>query len=167
MGRRRSGAVGFTLIELIVVIVVISVLATLAADRLFYYRERAEKAMMDETLELVKMGLRVRMAELVVSNRSTEIPQLQRQNPMRWMDEPPAGYAGEYVKPAKPGSWYYATEKNELIYVPSSTSYLDTGPNNDKELHFRVAIRFQSEQSGGGRAMAGIGLAPTKHYRWF
>jgi len=165
--KNRVGAAGgFTLIELIVVIIVISVLGTLAADRLFYYRERAEKAMVDSTLELVKMGLRIRMAELVVSNRSTELPQLARENPMRWMEEPPAGYAGEYVTPAKPGNWYYASRENELIYLPSSTSYLDTGQKK-KELRFRVELRYQIESAGQGRSIVGITLASINGYKWF
>ena len=166
--KKRSGAAsGFTLIELIVVIIVISVLGTLAADRLCYYRERAEKAMVDSTVELVKMGLRIRMAELVASNRSTELPQLARENPVRWLDEPPAGYAGEYTAPGKPGNWYYASQENELIYLPSSTSYLDTGQNKKKELRFRVELRYQIESAGQGRSIVGITLASINGYKWF
>lgn len=171
---RRPAGAGFTMIELMVVIIVVSLLGTVAADRLFYYRERAEKAMVDSTLELVKMGLRIRMAELVASNRTTELPQLERINPIRWMEEPPAGYVGEYVAPAKQGSWYYSTPQNELIYLPSSTSYLETGQitangaNGLKELRFRVVLRYQSENpTPGVRSITGIGLAPSKPYKWF
>jgi len=164
-GRWRSA--GFTLIELIMVIIVISTLAGVAIDKLLYYQERAEKAMVDATLESVKMGLRIRMAELVSSNRASELPQLESENPMRWMEEPPTGYAGEYAAPVKPGSWYYATPKNELVYMPSSTSHLDIGQNKDKELRFRVALRYEIEPSGTSGAIVGLTLVSTRGYRWF
>jgi hypothetical protein len=149
------------------VIVVVSTLAGVAIEKLLYYQERAEKAVFDATLEAMKMGLRIRMAELVSSNRAAELPQLERENPMRWMDEPPAGYAGEYAAPAKPGSWYYASSERELIYVPSSTSYLDTGQYKERELRFRVVLHYEVEPSGTGGAIIGIALAPIRAYRWF
>jgi prepilin-type N-terminal cleavage/methylation domain-containing protein len=165
---RRWRSAGFTLIELVMVIIAISMLAAVAVDKLLYYQERAEKAMVDATLESVKMGLRIRMAELISSNHASDLLQLERENPMRWMEEPPAGYAGEYAVPAKPGSWYYSTPQKELVYLPNSTAYLDTGQNKDnKELRFRVVLRYEAEASGTSGAIVGLTLAPTSGYRWF
>ena len=158
---------GFTLIELIVVIIVVSTLATVATERLLYYQERAEKAVVDYTLEAVKMGLRIRMAELIAANRTAELPQLGRENPMRWMAEPPPGYAGEYLKPGRPGSWYFASREHELVYVPNNRSYLEfTVPRDDKELRFQVDLRYETNPAGG-EAIVGITLLPTRHYKWF
>lgn len=161
---------GFTLIELVVVIVVVSTLVGVAIDKLLYYQERAEKAVLDATLESVKMGLRIRMAELIVSNRTSELPQLERENPMQWLSEPPASYAGVDTA-AKPGNWFYATKEKELAYVPKSSSYLEggqiSGQRDKTELRFKVELRYQAPTEGGGRAIVGITLVPTRAYKWF
>ena len=158
---------GFTLIELIVVITVISTLAAVAMERLLYYQERAEKAVMDYTLEAVKMGLRIRMAELIIANRTAELPQLDRENPVTWLSEPPAGYAGEYVSPPKPGNWYFASKDHELVYVPNSRAYLDTGNADVKELRFRALLRYEPGAAAGAKTVVGVTVLPTREYKWF
>src|SRR5471030_546096 len=89
-GLQSRYAAGFTMIELILVIVLVSVLAVTAIDRLFYYQERAEKAAVEATLAALKMGLRIRLAELTVTNKQNLAAELERENPVRWLDEPPA-----------------------------------------------------------------------------
>jgi prepilin-type N-terminal cleavage/methylation domain-containing protein len=158
---------GFTLLELIVVIVIISVLGTVALGRLRYYQERAEKAMMEYTLEAVTMGLRIHMAELMVSNRSERLRELERENPMRWMEEPPTGYAGEYVMSPKPGNWYFISDKHELVYVPKYRDYLEGGEGNGRELHFRPALHYLGNAESGTKSVVGVGMAPVNKYQWF
>lgn len=82
MCRRQSR--GFTLVELVVVLIVVSVLAAMAVDRLFYYQERAEKVAMLANLEAFKTGLRIEVAEMMVTNRGDRLATLERTNPVAW-----------------------------------------------------------------------------------
>ena len=95
---------GFTVLELIAVIVLISLVLSAGVERLLYYEERAEKASMESTLAAVKTGLQVRLAELLLTNHQSAVSELETQNPMRWLIEPPANFGGDYRVPAKSGS---------------------------------------------------------------
>jgi competence protein ComGC len=154
------------LVELTVVMVIVSLLFVAAAGRFLYWEERAEKAAMDSVLAGVKMGLQIRMAELIMANRQAGLAQLETENPMQWLQEQPSNYAGEYVTAAKPGTWYYAGEKRELVYVPHSSSNLEMDPQG-KELRFRVALRFESDPSTGHKSPSGVFLVTTRKFTWF
>lgn len=161
--RRQSR--GFTLVELVVVLIVVSVLAAMAVDRLFYYQERAEKVAMLANLEAFKTGLRIEVAEMMVTNRGDRLATLERTNPVAWLEEPPPGWLGEYRVPTTPGSWYYSSAANELIYAPLNTRYLNTG-SAVKDLRFRVSLKYGSN-GAGGQAVTAATLAPVKPYEWF
>ena len=60
---------GFTLVELAVAISVIAVLAAVLLNRLAYYKELAEKAAMESMVRIIKTGLQIRLAELIITNR--------------------------------------------------------------------------------------------------
>lgn len=163
----KPSRAGFTLIELILVIIIISVLGATAFDRFLYYQERAEKAAVEATLAAFKMGLQFQLAELIVTNRQMAAAQLERENPVRWLQEPPANYLGEYTKPPQPGSWYYATSARELVYVPNNSAYLDTRQSADRELRFRVAIRYASDAGTGRKTPSGAAILQTRDFKWF
>ena len=160
-------AAGFTLIELLAVICVAGVIAVIAADRFLYLEERAEKAAVQLVLAEVRLGLQIRMAEMFMTNQQARVAALEAENPMRWLEPPPANYAGEYVPPARPGYWYYAAAEHQLVYLPHNSAYLDTEPPGGKELWFRIAIRYETSALTGGRVPAGIGLTPARGYKWF
>ena len=162
-------AAGFTLIELVVVIIVVSLLAATAVDRLFYYQERAEKAVMEATLAAFKMGLQIRLAELSMTNRGNHAAELEQQNPVRWLNEPPSNYAGDYHAPAERGSWTFATDSHELIYVPQNTNYLSWEQADQRELRFQVRLRYEEIEHAGGKlkAPAGVVLISARPYSWF
>ena len=160
---------GFTLIELILVLLVVCLLSATAIDRYLYYQERAEKLAMEATLAAIKMGLQIRLAELIITNRQTVAAELERENPIRWLDEPPANYAGEYRVPPKAGNWYFAAGARQLVYVPTNTSYLQWGQAASGELRFQVGLRYNAIETADGKAqaLAGIGILPAQAYRWF
>ena len=160
-------AAGFTQFELIVVICLAGVIAVTAGNRFLYLEERAEKAALEGVLAGVKMGLQIRMAEMLMTNQQFQVAVLETENPLRWLQEPPANYAGEYAAPAKPGHWYYAAREHELVYLPNNSAYLDTGQSGSKELWFRIAIRYETSAITGGRIPAGIELVPARGFKWF
>ena len=164
----RYASRGFTLLELIVAIIVISTLVTVAIDRLLYYKERHEKAAMEYTLATVKTGLQLRMAELIVTNRQGSLNELERDNPMRWLEEAaPSNYLGDYRATPATGNWYFDPGPRQLVYVPSSSSYLDTGQSGTKELRFRVAIRYETNAVTGGKSPVAVVVAPVREFGWF
>lgn len=156
---------GFTLIELVVVIVIVSVLAAAAVDRLFYYQERAEKVAMLANLEAFRMGLRIRVAEMLASNRADRLGTLESANPIAWMEQPPPGWVGMYSAPSQPGTWSYATDTHELVYAPQNSRYLQTDTPG-KNLRFKVVLRY-GDNGVGGQALTAATLAPTRPYQWF
>ena len=160
---------GFTLIELILVISIVSVLAVAAAERFLYYQERAEKAALESVLAGVKMGLQIRMAEMMMTNRAPQVVELETENPMRWLQEPPGNYAGEYAAPVKSGNWYYALQEHELVYVPTSASYLQWEQADVRELRFQVRVRYSETDTPSGKAKAptSVAILPARPYRWF
>jgi prepilin-type N-terminal cleavage/methylation domain-containing protein len=163
---RWRGA-GFTLLELVVVICIASILATVFVERLFYYQERAEKAALELVLARMKMGLQIRMAELIMTRRQREVAALELENPMQWVEEPPSNYIGEYSSVVTPGNWYYAAHEHEMVYVPSRDSYLVIGNSGAKDLRFRVVVPIQADPATGGQTPAGVGIRPVREYKWF
>ena len=75
---------GFSLLELVVVIIVASLIGTALLNRLRLYQELAERAAMESTLRLIKTGLQLRLAELIIANRQGEAGRLETEDPTRW-----------------------------------------------------------------------------------
>jgi prepilin-type N-terminal cleavage/methylation domain-containing protein len=160
-------AAGFTLFELVVVISVAGLIAVIAAGRFLYWEERAEKAAMDLMLAEIKLGLQVRLAEMLMTNQQSQAAVLETQNPLRWLENPPANYAGDYAPPVRPGYWYYAAKEHALVYLPNNSAYLDLEQPGGKELWFRIVVRYETNSVTGGRIPAGIGLVPAREFKWF
>jgi prepilin-type N-terminal cleavage/methylation domain-containing protein len=57
---------GFTLVELLVSLVIIGTLSAVLLGRLAYYQETAERIAMETTVRLIKTGLQIRLAELII-----------------------------------------------------------------------------------------------------
>jgi general secretion pathway protein G len=167
--RRRRELRGFTLVELMIAVTIIGILATQVMDRLLYYREFAEKAAMDATLAATKMGLQIRLAELIMTNRQKAGAQLEHANPMLWLETPPPDYVGEYRAPATPGNWYFAADAEQLVYAPKNTSYLQLNHEGNRELRFQVRLYYDELDTAGAkiRSLTGVNLLPVYPYRWF
>jgi general secretion pathway protein G len=169
-GRRRSRA-GFTLIELIIVVCIVALCAVLLLDRLRFYQEAAEKAVMEYNVGVVKSALQLRVAALLVSGEERKIESLARVNPIGWLVEPPPGYRGEFraPQPAVPrGSWYFDATRNELVYVPNLDAHLERLADGSKRLRFRVRLDFEPAESDSERKrVAGMRVEPVTPYTWF
>src|SRR5438128_2565943 len=83
----RCASPGFTLIELIVVVCIVALCAALLLDRLRFYQEAAEKAVMEYTVATVKSALQLRVAAMLVRGEEKNIGSLVRANPVDWLME--------------------------------------------------------------------------------
>ena len=170
-GARLRAASGFTLIELIIVVCIVALCATLLLDRLSFYQEAAEKAVMEYNVGVVKSALQLRVAALLVRGEERKIELLASVNPIDWLTEPPPGYRGEFraPQPAVPrGSWYFDATRNELVYVPNLDAHLERLSDGSKRLRFRVRLEFEPRDSDSERRrFAGMRVEPVMPYTWF
>lgn len=160
---------GFSLIELSVVAVVLMVLLGIFLERLTFYQEAAEHARFESELQQFKTGLQLRMAGLIATNRERGVRELETDNPVRWLDKPPATYAGEYPVRPEAGNWYFDSPARELVYVVNQSRFLTVqDPRQPKQLRFRVRISYQPVDAPGGpiNGLAGIALYPLSPFRW-
>jgi len=168
-----DGHSGLTLIELIVVICIIGVSGALLLDRLRFYQEAVEKALMEYTVGVLKSALQLRVAAMLVNGEERNIESLARSNPVEWLTEAPRGYRGEFraAHPEVPrGSWYFDATASELVYVPDLDWHLGRLADGSKRLRCRVELGFEPakpDTAGKARALTGIRIVPVMEYRWF
>jgi general secretion pathway protein G len=160
---------GFSLFELAVALVIISVLAAVLLNRLGYYQEMAEKAAMESMLRVIKTGLQVQLAELIVTNRQAQAARLETEDPFQWLDDKPPNYAGAYRVPPDTGTWYFDASERQLVYVVNTGNRLDLdGSNGAKQVRFRARLLKDRLQlyGTGVESVSGVALLPVNPYRW-
>lgn len=160
---------GYSLFELIVCIAVICVLAAVLLDRLGYYQEMAEKATMESTARIIKTGLQVQLAELIVTNRQAEASRLETEDPVQWLDQKPPNYGGQYRLPLETGTWYFDAGTRELVYIVNSGNRLDVDrKGGTKQIRFRSRLLKDRLELGGTEveSVTGVALIPVHPYRW-
>jgi prepilin-type N-terminal cleavage/methylation domain-containing protein len=165
---------GFTLFELIVVVCIVAILAGILFNRLRFYEEAAEKAAMQQTAAAIKSALQMRVASYMMSGRDNEIEKLRDENPVNWLQEKPADYAGEFYADAyarvRPGSWYFDLTRREFIYVINLGSYFKPGPDGRKWVRYRVRIGYDEMPVTEGpprKVLSAVSFAPVQPYAWF
>lgn len=165
---------GFTLFELIVVVCIVAVLAGILLNRLRVYEEAAEKAAMRQTAAAIKSALQMRVASYMIDGRDKEIENLRNENPVGWLQEKPAGYAGEFYADAyarvRPGSWYFDLTRRELIYVINLGSNFKPGSDGRKWVRYRVRIEYDSVPDKDGsprKVLSAVSFVPVDPYAWF
>jgi type II secretory pathway pseudopilin PulG len=170
---RRSGAVrhrasGFSLLENVVSVVLIGVFCGLLLERLAYYQEAAEKAVMELEVNKLKLALQVYIGDLIARNRALDYAQIASENPVLWLDQPPLGYRGEFPGDASvqlpKGSWYFDRSKAELVYLLNQ----DRNFRSQSEGRARVRWRVKTVRpAAGDSTVIGLQLAPAEAYSWF
>ena len=171
---RGPGQAGFTLFELIVVICIVAVMAGILLNRLHVYEEAAEKAAMQQTAAAIKSALQMRVASYLIAGRDNEIENLRNENPVNWLQESPADYAGEFYADAyarvRPGSWYFDLSRREFIYVLNLGDNFTPGPDARKWVRYRVRIQYDNVAEKGApprKVLSGASFAPVQPYVWF
>lgn len=166
---RKLCARGFVLLELVVALLIISVLIAVLLDRFRFYQEKAEQATMEYTLQAIKTGLQIRLAELIITRRQQEATQLEVENPTQWLSKMPADYAGDYSEPPQSGAWYYDVPVRQLVYVPHNNTHLEVARTGGvKQLRFSIKIVKYHMVINGSQVdgVAAVRLVPVYPYRW-
>ncbi|HZX33559.1 MAG TPA: type II secretion system protein [Rhodocyclaceae bacterium] len=164
--RERRGQSGFTLLELAVVIVVVSILAGIGLERLRFYQEAAEAAVVDNGISTLKTALHIRSAELISANRWEELRRLPQRNPFDLMEEKPGNYGGAWQVGAAPGYWYFDEAAQQVVYrVSRSERFL--AEDGGKDIRFAAVGRNTAGQETAQAGVAYVSLRPVGIYRWF
>src|SRR3954452_5951503 len=168
----RARIARFTMLELMVAIALIGVFASVLLDRLLYYQEEvAEKAAMEYTVNLLKLGLQIRIGDLMAQNQVVDFVAVARENPVTWLDAPLPDYRGGVVAARNPRmpahSWYYDRTQRELVYVPALNRYLQTYAQDRSRVHFRVKVVRPEGSAAPDDLVLGLQLAAAEPYRWF
>jgi general secretion pathway protein G len=168
----RRPAAGFTLIELVVSILVVLVLAAVLLDRLLYYQEAAEKAQVQLEIVKLRLALQVRIGALIAEQKVVDYAALQRENPVKWLDEPMPGYLGEFgpaqAQLIRGGAWYFERESAQLVYAVNNGRHFapDSAGRKRIRLHVKL-VRAHSAGASEDTAVLGLQVAPVEAYAWF
>jgi type II secretory pathway pseudopilin PulG len=160
---------GSTLVELAVSLAVIGVLAGVLLSRFVYYQEMAEKAAMDSMVRIIKTGLQMRLAELIITNRQGQAVALEADDPTQWLEARPANYGGALGGTLKRGTWYFDALERQLVYVVNSGGRLSSAtPTDPKQVRFRVRLLKERLLLGGAAVehVTGVTLVPVSPYNW-
>jgi general secretion pathway protein G len=166
--RRRAG---FSLLELIVSIALIAVFTGLLLDRMLYYEEAAEKAVVEWQATTLKVALQVHIGDLIARNQKLDYAAIARENPMRWVDHPLVGYRGEFGGDASAelpkGSWYYDRSAAELVYVVKLDRNFRPAADGPTRVRWHVKLVRPEGAAGKDSTVIGLQFVPVVPYRWF
>jgi prepilin-type N-terminal cleavage/methylation domain-containing protein len=168
---------GFTLLELIVVICVISVLGVALLNRVQFYQRMAEKTAMEQTAQAIRSALGLRVVSLIAKNRIDKLPELAKQNPMNWLAQRPANYAGEYFggkakESVVAGQWYFDLKDRNLVYLVHNHSDFFVKSAVPVPIRFRTKLVYAAENFPGesgqvtGKPVEGVVLEQIDPYVW-
>ena len=171
MLRAKRGSNASSVLESAVVVALIGVFAGLLLERLVYYQEAAEKAVMELEANTLKLALQVHIGDLIARNEALDYAQIARENPMRWIDRPPVKYRGEFYgdvsEDLPKGSWYFDRSNAELVYL------LDLDRNFRPSMGGRARVRWHVKMvrpvgvAAKDSMVVGLQLVPVEPYQWF
>lgn len=170
---RMETSRGFTLLELIVVISIVAITATTALDRLFWYQSQAEKTAMEYNATMIKSGLLMSAASLMMAEKTSDIPALAEHNPLNLLAQKPANYLGEMdgrkTDVLESGNWFYDTSKHQLVYIVEHRRYFTPEVPNDFTIRYGIKVLYGEMELVSGKKVAyiaSITLVPLSKYTW-
>ena len=149
---RRRGA---TLFELVIVAAVMALLVGTLLNRIAWYQQQAELAGAQQVVLALRGALRLQASALLARDGGERaLRALAEQNPMGWLVQAPANYAGEYYAPViselPDGAWCYDKSNKILIYL------LTRGKNvygsEGSVMKFKVKLLKEISEPGTSRA---------------
>lgn len=157
----RRGQRGAGLFEFAVVAAVVALLAYLLVTGIDALQETSERVAFEQTVDSLEKALRYE-ASSRLARGATDTRDLLEQNPVRWLQSPPAGYLGELpgrlADRQRRGVWYYDRSVGQLVYRPQRHNRFQT----DAAVGLEIRLRVESAE-GGEPAFR---LRPARPYTW-
>lgn len=160
------------LMEVLIATLVIGIVAALLLSRLAHYQEMAEKAHMEMTVATVKSALRMRLASMMIEGRAHEYSGLAEQNPMEWLEQKPANYAGELTRSGSTadlqGNWYFDRSARSLVYFVKHGSNFKASSNGEKSISIGIILTYEPQVNDdkAGMLVTGARLQHRHAYEW-
>lgn len=171
-GRAQSG---FTLLELAVVVVCIGLLAGIFLDRVLPLMAKAERVAVLRAESDLRAALNLEAARLIAAGERDRLGRLAGSNPMAFMLEPPATYAGELEAPDPAGfpggTWYYDALRERLVYRVDRARGFRSELEGAPRIEYAVRLAW-ADGDGDGRFRPGaddfhgVRLVASPGYRW-
>jgi len=157
----RCRQAGYTLLEFGVVAVILGIAAAVLLERLVYYQEVVEKLHMELTARALKSALHMEIANDLMAGRRVSVERLVQENPMEWLGQKPANYAGEITQldpdRLQQGNWYFDRDHNELVYLVNRASHFHPDSAGYKRVRYIVRTVPGQER---------VRLVEIEPYRW-
>lgn len=169
----KNRQLGFSLFEMTVVITLLAILMGVLLQRLHYLQERAEKAAMEITVMNIGTGLRYKLVALMIDDRMQDLSKFLDENPINWLQTPPANYQGEFVMLAGrnilPGHWYFDAKQKQLVYRLKLDDHFLSKRNGASEIRFKVIGLMQDGKRGSAdiNRFIDIKLSAISDVQWF
>jgi general secretion pathway protein G len=171
--RDRKGR-DYSLFELVVAGAIVLVVVGVLLDQVRYYQEQAERSAVRSTVALLQSALALRAMAVLVKGDPERIGRLERENPMEWLAQQPANYAGAfYGEPLERipgGGWYFDRTAGRLVYQVWRGRHFEPAVADKPEIRFRVTAEYGEVEGSGRSAARGLKrlqIGPEKPYRWF
>ena len=162
---------GIAALQFLLAVMIVGVLMLMLLDRLDWYRESAEKTAMEQLSRELGWALRIRAAELMLTNRWEDIGRLENANPLDALEMRVSNYAGtgntagEAAVPA--GRWYFNAETRELVYFPELASTFVRNKSGDRpRVAWRVVVVHEAARPGMRPRPVWVRLELTQPYSW-
>lgn len=140
--QRRGG--GFSLLELVISLTLVAVLVAVFLDRALYYRERAEKAAMEQVAQDLRSSVNLRVAELIPDNRFQELAAMAAENPIELLARKPENYRGVLdgrgLQEVVTGSWYFDKISKEVVYFVDLGEYFTPDEKGRKRVAWHIVL---------------------------
>ncbi len=148
----------------------VGVLAAIALERLLRYQELAEKTAMEQTVGALRSAQVLQVAGRITQGGLASVQTLVNDNPMDWLAQRPANYAGAVFDPAPDqvprGGWCFDLKRRELVYRPNMTRFFTPAEAGAEQIRFRIVIGLDPPGAAAGRQLTELTIAPVRPIRW-
>jgi len=141
------------LLELLVVIALIGTLIAVAVNRLLPFIDEAERVAVLRVEGQLRSSINMEAARRLVRGQGASLSELEGSNPFKYLLEPPKNYVGEWlqeeIEEAPARHWYFAADKNWLIYRLGAPFGLPVRAESLQDPTFVVRVAFEDTNGNG------------------